>query len=135
MSDQNASAVRRHIEEVFNQGNLSVIDEIFAPDFVYHQPDGGEMKGRDALKQMTGMFRGAFPDLHCGVEDQFAEGDKVSTRWSLRGTHKGEMMGIAPTGKQVSVWGTVIHRFEGDKIAEAWDAYDILNLLKQIGAA
>jgi steroid delta-isomerase-like uncharacterized protein len=134
MSDENASAVRRHIDEVFNRGNLHVVDEIFTPNFLYHQPDGGEMKGRDALKQMAGTFRKALPDIHCTVEDQFFEGDKVVTRWTLRGSHKGELMGIAPTGRQVSVWGTVIHRFEGAKIAEAWDAYDTLSILKQIGA-
>ena len=135
MSDQNVVSVRRHVDDVFNDGNLDVVDEIFTKDFLYHQPDGGEMKGRDALKQMARMFRHALPDLRCTIEDQVAAGDKVVTRWSLHGTHNGEMMGIAPTGKQVSVWGTVIHRFEGDLIAEAWDAYDTLSLMKQIGAA
>jgi steroid delta-isomerase-like uncharacterized protein len=134
MSNQNAAAVRRFIDEVWNRGKLEVIDEIFTPDFLHHQPDGGQMKGRDALKQMVGMFREALPDLQCTVEDQFAEADRVATRWSVLGTHKGELMGVAPTGKQVSFWGTSIHRFEGGKIAEAWGAYDILNLMKQIGA-
>ena len=135
MSDANRDSVRRHIDEVFNRGEVDVVDEVFAEDFLYHQPDGSEMAGREALKQMVGKFREALPDLRCTIEDQFSEGDRVVTRWSLRGTHKGDMMGIAPTGKEISIWGTVIHRFENGQIAEAWDAYDFLSLMKQVGAA
>ena len=82
---------------------------------------------------MVEVFRAAFPDLHCTVEDQLAEGDKVATRWVLRGTHKGELMGAAPTGNEIVMSGTVIHRFAGDRMAEARDMWDSLSFMQQVG--
>lgn len=134
MSEQNKAAVRRFIEDVWNKGNLSEVDEVYTPDYVYHGPGGQEMKGPEGFKHMVEMFRAAFPDLQCTVEDQLAEGDKVATRWSLRGTHEDELMGIAATGNQILMSGTVIHRFVGGKIAETRDMWDSLSFMQQLGA-
>jgi steroid delta-isomerase-like uncharacterized protein len=79
------------------------------------------------------MFFDAFPDLNVTVEDEIAEGDKVVTRWTIRGTHKGDLEGMAPTGKQIVLQGITIHRIEGDKIVEEWERYDNLGLMQQLG--
>jgi len=133
MSEQNKTAVRNFIEEVWNRGNLALLDEVYAPDYVYYGPGGQEIKGPEGFKQAVETYRAAFPDLHCTVEDQLAEGDKVATRWILRGTHKGELMGAPPTGNKVVMSGTVIHRFEGDRMAEARDMWDSLSFMQQLG--
>ncbi|UCC75023.1 MAG: ester cyclase [Gemmatimonadota bacterium] len=133
MSEQNKAIVRRFIEEVWNKGNLSVLDEVYTADYVYRGPGGQEIKGPEGFKQVVAMYRAAFPNLHCTVEDQVAEGDKVATRWSLRGTHEAELMGIAATGNQVVMLGTVIHRFAGGKMAEARDMWDSLSFMQQLG--
>lgn len=130
---QNKATVRDFIEEVWNKGILSVLDEAYTPDYVYYGPGGQEIKGPESFKQMVEMFRAAFPDLHCTVEDQLAEGDKVATRWVLRGTHKGELMGASPTGNEIVMSGTVIHRFAGDRVAEARDMWDSLSFMQQLG--
>ncbi len=95
---------------------------------------GGEIRGPEGLKQYTSMTLAAFADLHVTVEDEIAEGDKVVTRYSARGTHKGEIMGIPPTGKQVAWTGIVITRIAGGKIIEAWANIDRLGVMQQLGA-
>jgi len=80
------------------------------------------------------MYRSSYPDLVVPIEDQVAEGDKVVTRWTARGTHRGELMGTAPTGKQIVVPGVLIDRVVGGQIAEEWASYDALGMLQQIGA-
>ena len=134
MSTDNKAVVRRSIEEAVNTGNLAVIDEITAPGYVYHEPTAGDVKGADGLRRMIAMYRTAFPDLQMTIEDQVAEGDVVVTRWTARGTHKGELMGVAPSGKQVVVAGIVIARFANGKIVEEWENYDALGMMRQIGA-
>ena len=134
-TEQNKVKVRRVIEEVFNKGNLSVAEEIMANDYVYHMGQGMEFKGPDGFKQLAIIFRNAFPDLHMAVEDMIAEGDKVAARFTLRGTHKGDLMGIAPTGKQFTTTGNVIIRFAGGKEVEAFGAADMLAMYQQLGVA
>jgi predicted ester cyclase len=80
------------------------------------------------------MYRTAFPDLQIPIEDVIAEGDRVVTRWTTRGTHQGELMGAAPTGNQLTVTGILIDRVSGGKIEEEWVDYDTLHLMQQIGA-
>ena len=97
MSEENKAIVRRVNDEVFSQGNLDLVDELFSPNYVLHDPGipGGELRGTEDFKQQwVGMFRTTFPDLQLSVEDQVAEGDKVVTRYTGRGTHQGELMGI-----------------------------------------
>ena len=121
--------VRRFMEEVFNRGNLAVVDELWIPD----QIEGG--------KRAVANLRGAFPDYHRTVEAQVAEGDLVVTRWTMRGTHRGPYRSgalgrtLAPTGRRVEVPGTSIHRLAGGRIVESWvQGNDSAQLLLQLGA-
>ena len=132
MSEENKAIVRREIEEVFSaQGNLDVADEIFAPEYVGYPED---VRGPEGAKETAKMYRNAFPDVQLSIEDQVAEGDKVVTRWIGRGTHQGELMGVAPTGNQVRVDGMTISRIEDGKIVEEWEIYDALGMMQQLGA-
>jgi steroid delta-isomerase-like uncharacterized protein len=136
MSEENKALARREVEEIFTQGKLDVAEEIYTSDFVDHDlvlPR--EMHGPEEMKEYVGMYRSAFPDLKVTLEDQVAEGDKVVNRWTAQGTHLGEYMGIAPTGKEVRFAGMHIsHITQEGKIAENWEVYDLMGLMRQIGA-
>ena len=132
---ENKAMLRRNCEEAFNKGNLAVADENIATNYVYHGSGGQEFKGPEGFKQLVTMFRTAFPDLRITVEDMVAEGDKVAHRATMRGTHKGDLMGIAPTGKQVTIAAIVISRFVGGKEVEAWSNLDQLGMMQQMGVA
>ncbi len=134
VSEQNKAAVRRYIEEAWNRGKLAMVDEVLAPNYASHDPGNPEYTGREGVKQLITLYRNAFPDLHWSIEDQIAEGDKVVTRWTARGTHKGDLRGIPSTGKQVTVTGTTCSRFAGGKVAESWVNWDTLGLMQQLGA-
>ena len=131
-TEDNKANSRRFYEEVWNQGNLATADELNAANFVDDslQPP---IHGLESLKQFVMMYRTAFPDTHLTVEDQIAEGDKVVTRWTGRGTHQGAFMGIPPTGKRVTVTGINIVRFENGKAVEGWSNFDALGMLQQLG--
>lgn len=134
MSEENKALVRREAEEIFSKGNLDAAEELYAPDYVGHEPTTPEdIRGIEGARQFAAEFREAFPDLRITVEDQVAEGDRVATRFTSRGTHQGELEGIAPTGNRVEVTGLVISRIAGGKIAEDWTYYDALGLMQQIG--
>ena len=134
VSEENKAIFRRYVEEVGNEGNLDLVDEIFA-DYVSHQPDGSVLeRGPEDVKRFMGEFRSAFPDFHTTIEDQIAEDDRVATRWTMRGTHEGEFRGIAPTGKQMTVTGIGIFRFSDGKVVESWDNFDQLGMMQQLGA-
>jgi steroid delta-isomerase-like uncharacterized protein len=133
MSERNKELVRRCIEQVVNTGNLNAIDELVATDYVYHEPTAGEKRGRDGYKQLITMYRNAFPDVRLTVEQQIAEGDLVVTRWTARGTHRGELFGASPTNKQVNVQGILISRISNGKVVEEFESYDALGMLRQIG--
>lgn len=133
MSTEENKAIVRHIFEGLNKGNLAGVDELVATNYVYHQPSGEEIKGPEGLKLMVTMYRTAFPDFHFTIDDMIAEGDKVVCRFTGRGTHKGDLMGIAPTGKQVIITGILISRFAGGKEVEAWEIFDMLGMLQQMG--
>ena len=125
--------VRRFFEEVWNQGNLAAIDELFAPSYIRYDPAAPEAKGLAGFKQLVVRLRTAFPDLHFTLEEIIAEDDKVMTRALLRGTHRGEYWGIAPTGKPVAVMGMVVLRIAQGKFQEGWLMMDNLGLLQQLG--
>ncbi len=131
--EENKAIELRFFEEVVNKGNLAIIDEIVAANFVQHDAPPGLSADREGMKQFFAMAHSAFPDFHSTLEDMFAEGDKVVQRFTARGTHKGEWMGIAPTGKQVTIPGIAIHRITGGKIVEDWAAMDMLGALQQLG--
>lgn len=131
-SEKNKANARRNFEEVWNQGKLDVIDEIRTSDFVMHMP-GSDLQGTEAYGQYVTIYRTAFPDLKFTIEYQVAVGDKVVTRWSSTGTHKGKLMDIAPTGIQTSSTGISIGRYVGGKCVEAWGNWDALGLWQQLG--
>ncbi len=116
-----------------NERNLALIDELAAPDYVYHAA-ANPVPGREAFKQLTSLFLTAFPDIRITIDDQIAEGDKVVTRWTMRGTHQGQFMGITPTGKPVTITGLILSRISGGKLMEAWDRFDTLHFMQQLGA-
>jgi steroid delta-isomerase-like uncharacterized protein len=135
MSEQNKTLMRHAVEEVWNQGNLDAIGDYVANDFVVHaSTSAAEIHGPEGARQYFGMLREAFPDLHFTIEDQVAEGDKVVTRWTARGTHAGAFMGISPTGRQFSLTGIDIDRVVNGKAVECWTSVDELGLLQQLGA-
>ena len=133
MSEDSKAKVRRFIDEAWCKGNMDVIDELFARDYVLHEP-AEDVLGPLGIRQMVEGFRAAFPDIRCTVENQAAEGELVATRWTLTATHEAEWMGIAPTGQPVTMDGIVIHRFVGGRMVEAWDRWDRLGFLQQLGA-
>jgi len=130
-TEENKAAARRLIEEVFNKRNLALMDELVDANFVQH--GSTEFKGRDSFKGFVNMQVTAFPDMKVTAEDTIAEGDKTATRITIRGTHQGELMGIAPTGKQITMTGIVITRFAGDKQVESWIVTDNLGMMQQLG--
>jgi len=133
MSKENKAISRRVNEECFNQGNLAVADELLAADYVDHAAPPGLPAGVEGFKQLVAIYRTAFPDLHVTIEDQIAEGDKLATRFTASGAHQGELMGIAPTGKKVTVTGIAIERIVDNKIVEHWLVSDQLGMLQQLG--
>lgn len=132
-TEENKAIASRYLESI-NTGNLDIIDEVVASNYVGHV-SGEETHGPEELKQSVGMYVEAFPDISFTVEDEIAEGDKVVMRWTMRGTHRGGLMGIAPTGKQITVTGISVHRIEGGKVVDQWDSPDRLGLMQQLGMA
>lgn len=136
MSEKNKDLARRYLDEVYNKGNVAFIDEVVASNYVVHDPNSpeGMSGGVEGAKRFVEMYRSTFPDIQITVEDLVAEGDKVVTRWTARGTHQGELMGIPPSSNRVEVTGISIDRIEGGKFVESWSNYDVLGMMQQIGA-
>jgi steroid delta-isomerase-like uncharacterized protein len=133
-SEQNKAIVRRAFEEPW-QGNLDVVDELVATQYIGYDPANPEpLRGPEGVKEFISSYRAAFPDARIMVEDQLAEGDMVATRWSGRGTHEGDLLGVEPTGKKVTVSGLTISRLENGKIVEEFQNWDTYGLMKQLGA-
>ena len=134
MSEANKAVVRRTLEELFNEGNLEIASELVTSHYVNHEPDSPDFgTGPQALSQSAALYRQAFPDLHMTVEDLVAEGDKVLLRWKATGTHQGSLGQLPSTGKQVTVTGMGLHRFENGKVAEHWGHWDQMGMLQQLG--
>jgi predicted ester cyclase len=132
---ENKALLRRLYDEVFVNWNLDLVDELIGPEFVGHEMPPGTPPGPVGFKQFYGWLRSAFPDLRYTVDDVIAEGDRVVVRWTWSCTHKGEFMGIAPTGKQASVTGMAIYRVASGKCVERWVELGLLTLVQQLGAA
>ena len=131
--DANKALIQRNFEFIWSQCNLSVADEIIAPDYVGHIATLPEpVRGVDAFKQVVMLYHFAAPDIRFAIQDQVAEGDKVATRWIAHGTHRGEFMGIAPSGQALSVTGMSFHRLENGRIQESWDDWDALSMLQNM---
>ncbi len=133
--EQNEALMRRFYEELWNGGNLEAIPELVAEDFVDHQAPEGQTSGREALAGLVVMWRTGFPDMEESVEDLISKGDKVVGRFLMRGIHRGEFMGVAPTGRSVTMSGIDIVRVVEGKISEFWYAEQTLELMQQLGAA
>jgi predicted ester cyclase len=128
---QNKVAIRRVVEEIWNQGNLATIDELYHPQVTF--PSTPNVVGSQGLKTTVNMIRQAFPDLHFEIKNLLADGDMVLVWLSQSGTQKGELMGIPATGK-IATWGQImIARFAAGKIVESWSNEDILGLMQQLG--
>ena len=131
-TEENKAIVRRYID-VVNKKNLAAMDEIFDANYVGHVAGFEDVKGPEGQKQVLAAVLTALPDLHDTIEDMVTEGDKVVTRLTFTGTHKGELMGIAATGKQVTVGEIAIFRIVGGKIVEGWQEVDMLGMMQQLG--
>jgi steroid delta-isomerase-like uncharacterized protein len=133
--EQDKALVRRFVEEIFNRGNMSVVDELFAPDFVEHEElPAGIPNDRESVVQLTTMLRSAFPDFNATIDDIIAEGDKVVIRMTWRGTQQGEFLGVPPTGKSVSIGVIDIIRMANGKVVEHWGQMDSMGMMQQLGA-
>jgi serine phosphatase RsbU (regulator of sigma subunit) len=131
-TEENKAIFRRYTEEVGTRGNLELVDEIFER-YISHQPDGSALeRGPEDVKRFHREWRSAFPDIRIGVEDQVAEGDKVVSHFTIRGTHQGDFRGMAPTGKEIELKGVTTFRFSPEgKVVETWDSYDQMSLMRQ----
>jgi predicted ester cyclase len=134
-TDELKTIARRVIEEIFSEGRHEVADEIISPDFIGYDAALPEPnRGIEGIKQSAAGYRAAFPDLTLSVDQQVAEGDTVVTRWTGRGTHEGDLFGIAPTGKQTTVTGISIDRIVDGKVVEDHTNWDTFGLMQQLGA-
>jgi steroid delta-isomerase-like uncharacterized protein len=122
--------VARFVDEFWNRGNFDAADELMTRDAVIHEPVAGTPED---LKAVALAIRTAFPDWHSTIEEMLVDGDRVVERWTGRGTHRGELQGIAPTGKRVAVPGVVFYRIADRKIAEFRGQFDRMSLLQQLG--
>jgi steroid delta-isomerase-like uncharacterized protein len=134
-TEDNKALVRRFYQELWNRKNLAVANQLIAATYVFHMAGSppGIPPGPEGFTQFVSVFFTAFPYVHVTIEDQVAEGDRVTTRWTSRGTYTGDLMGIAPTGKSVTITGISIDRFENGKVIESWDNFDQLGMLQQLG--
>jgi steroid delta-isomerase-like uncharacterized protein len=127
---------RRFFDEIFSEGKLDLVDELFAAEYVGHPSEHEETtRGPQGVREYVGALRGGVSDLTVAVDDQFVEDDKVVTRWTARGTHDGELMGIAPTGRTAAITGITIQRIHDGKVVEGWTNWDLMGLLQQLGVA
>jgi steroid delta-isomerase-like uncharacterized protein len=135
LSDTNKTVSRRFLEEVWNKRNMAVLNEIIANDHVNTGPGTlpGLPTGPEGSKQFVQVYLNAFPDVHFTIDDQIAEGDKVVTRWTASGTHKGELAGIPATGKSSTVTGINVERIMNGKIVESWGIFDQFGMMQQLG--
>lgn len=132
--EDNKAVVRRFVTEFVNGGDESIVDELFAEDYVRHEP--GASVGRQGVEAFVAMlraFRSAFPDVELVVEEMVAEGDVVVFRGTERGTHEGEFLGFVPTGKAFEMAGMAMHRLEDGRIAETWATWDRVSMYRQLG--
>ena len=131
--EENKAIVRRLLQEVVNQKNLTVVDEVFASNCVFHGSSGQEVSGADIMKQILTTFFDAFDNFHVNIEDMIGEGDKVVVRFVEMGRHQGAFEGIAPTGKEVMWTEMAIFRITRGRIVEGWTLEDKLSLMQQMG--
>ena len=134
-AEESKATMRRYFLDAFAQGNYDLLDELLAPDYVNHTPATPDLPtGPEGVKGVVTMFRSAMPDLRVLIEDMIAEGDKVATRYTLEGTHEGELFGVPPTGQRLSIESITVERVSDGKIREHWRVTDELGMMQQLGA-
>jgi steroid delta-isomerase-like uncharacterized protein len=131
--EDNKDVIRAYVETIFNQQQVDRADELVAPDYLDHAALPGQAPGLEGAKKKWAMYLTGIPDLRVTIEELVAEADKVAVCRSYEGTHRGELLGVPPTGKQVRVGGISIFRLAGGKIAEQWEQLDRLALMQQLG--
>jgi steroid delta-isomerase-like uncharacterized protein len=131
---ENKTVVNRFVEEVINQGKLEQADELVIADFVELDPLPGQQPGREGLKEVIGQMRAAFPDIHWVLDEMVAEGEKVVSRFTWSGTHRGTFLGIPATGRSISVKGVVIDHVVAGKMVDSRILMDGLSMMQQLGA-
>ncbi len=132
-TEENKAVVRRFVEEVQGHHKLELVDQLFDPSYNDHASGPGIVPGIEGFKQFFGMMLRAFPDLYATIHDQIAEGDKVVTRKTFKMTHKGDYMGVPPSGKQVEFGVIDIFRVVNGRIVEHWMQADMLGMMQQLG--
>jgi steroid delta-isomerase-like uncharacterized protein len=134
MSAGESKATMRQYLGVFEQGNIDLLDELLAPDYTNHTPATPDLPtGPEGVKAVVSMFRSGMPDLRVIIDDMIAEDDKVATRYTLEGTHEGELFGVPPTGRQLSIESITVERVSEGKIREHWRVTDELGMMQQLG--
>ena len=135
MSSEESKVIVRRFWGVWEEGNIDLVDELLAPDYVNHSPATPDQPtDPEGIKAVVGMFRGAMPDLRVIIEDMIAEGDKVVVRYTIEGTHEGELFGVPPTGQRLSIKSISVERVSDGKIREHWRITDSLDMMQQLGA-
>ena len=131
----NIAVIERNYDEVWNQGDLAVIDEIYSGNYVGHDShSAADRRGLDGVRQHVTMYRTAFPNVLFSVEDIFAAEDRVAVRWTASGKHMGPMMEMEPTEKEATIMGISIFRLVNGKIEETWFGWDTMDMMQQLGA-
>ena len=133
MSAEDVKATVERAGELWNTGNMTIADQIYASDFVNHDPGAPDVVDLESYKGFIAAVRAGMPDFQVTFEDMVVEGNQVASRWTAHGTHEAELVGIPPTGQQATWTGMTSYRFDGGKIAEAWWSRDMLSLLMQLG--
>ena len=131
--EENKAIVRRYLDEAWNKKNVNILDELMAPNYARYLPGQDKPLDREGQKKRIAGFHTAMPDLTFHIEDLFAEGDRVVFRLIIRGTHQGAFLGVAPTGKELTVTAIDIARLENGKIVDHWGQMDMLGLMRQLG--
>jgi len=133
-AEENKALVRRYVEEFVDRSNFDLSEEIFAPNFVRYDAGPDQVSRVEDLKHFFAMLHSGFPGFQSTIEDLLSEEDKVAIRFTFRGVHQGEFMGIAPTGKEVTMSGIDILRIADGKLVEMWNQEDVLGMMRQLGA-
>ena len=135
-TEDNKATVRGVFEEVWNQGKVAVLDELFAPNYIHHDPERPTICTLEDCKRYVTTTHSSFPDFHLTIEDLVAEGEQVVMRWTWRGTNTGDLViprHLPATGKPVTVTGITIFHFAGGKVVEDWHLADYLGMYQQLG--
>ena len=134
MSAEESKTIVRQFWGVWGEGNVGLVDELLAPDYVNHSPEiPDQPEGSEGVRAVVDMFRSGMSGLRVVIEDMIAEGDKVATRYTLEGTHEGELFGVPPTGRRLSIKSISVERVSEGKIREHWRITDTLDMMQQLG--